>query len=172
MVGRGGSILVVVCGLPGCGKSTVARMVATQIQASWLRTDEIRKELFPTPQYTLAESEQTYRIFFERAQAALMTGHSVVLDATFSQAAGREQARCLAGQTQSFFHMVEVTAPEALVQSRLAARQGDPSDADFAIYLTLRASFEPFTDSRHRVHNDGDLQDLRQQIEALFADCG
>ena len=38
--------LVVVCGLPGVGKSTVAGVVSDRLEASRLRTDVVRKELF------------------------------------------------------------------------------------------------------------------------------
>ncbi len=39
-------MLVMICGLPGTGKSVAARQIASDIDAQILRTDSIRKEMF------------------------------------------------------------------------------------------------------------------------------
>jgi len=39
-------MLIVICGLPGTGKSVTARQIASDINAIILRTDSIRKEMF------------------------------------------------------------------------------------------------------------------------------
>ncbi|MCF2241345.1 AAA family ATPase, partial [Halobacterium salinarum] len=44
--------LVVVCGLPGTGKTTVSGHAAETLDAELLRTDVVRTDLFPEPDYT------------------------------------------------------------------------------------------------------------------------
>ncbi|MFB6177910.1 MAG: AAA family ATPase, partial [Halobaculum sp.] len=52
--------LVVVCGPPGVGKTTVASEAADQVDGTVLRTDVVRKDLFPEPTYDEAETEAVY----------------------------------------------------------------------------------------------------------------
>jgi hypothetical protein len=53
-------MLVVVCGLPGVGKTTVAGMVADRFGAETLRTDVVREELIAEPTYTDEERDAVY----------------------------------------------------------------------------------------------------------------
>ncbi|MFC6734896.1 AAA family ATPase, partial [Halolamina salina] len=76
-------MLVLVCGLPGTGKSTVAERIAELLPARMLRTDVVRKELFPEPTYEAEESAAVYDELFDRARDRLDAGEHVVLDATF-----------------------------------------------------------------------------------------
>jgi len=75
--------LILVCGLPGTGKTTVAREVASQLDAELLRTDVIRKETFDTITYTDEQMRATYEEMMQRAKDLLQVDKHVVLDATF-----------------------------------------------------------------------------------------
>ncbi len=162
-------LCVAVAGLPGTGKSTVARLLAQRLGAVWLRSDALRKELFPRPAYTPAESQATYQELLRRAEAALARGQSVVLDATFRRRALRQAAREMASRRGARWLLVWVTAPEAQVRDRLASRRGDLSDADYSIYLQLQSEVEPLGDDEPHVSidNRGTLQELEAQIRAL-----
>lgn len=168
MAGKGGPRLLAVCGLPGSGKSTVSRILATRLGAVWLRTDVIRKELFPAPTYSAAESARVYDRFFAQARRALQGGDSVVLDATFSQAAGREQARAVAEEWGCPFCLVHVVAPEHLIRRRLEERRNDPSDADFGVYRALSKTFAPFAPPVYVLQNQGTVGELEKQVGALL----
>lgn len=55
--------LIVVFGLPGSGKTTITRKIRDALghhACQVLRTDEIRKELFPQPIYSKAEADETF----------------------------------------------------------------------------------------------------------------
>ncbi len=159
-------LCVVVAGLPGSGKSTVARLLAQGLGALWLRSDALRKELFPQPSYTPEESRATYRELLRRADAALARGQSVVLDATFRSRALRQAARERARRRGARWLLVWVTAPEDAVRARLARRRGDLSDADYAVYLQLRSEVEPPSDQEPHVvvDNRGTRQALEAQV--------
>ncbi|PSQ47007.1 kinase, partial [Halobacteriales archaeon SW_6_65_15] len=60
--------LIVVCGLPGVGKTTVAEAIAERVDGRLLRTDVIRKEIISDPDYTAEESRMVYGELFERAR--------------------------------------------------------------------------------------------------------
>lgn len=159
--------LICVTGLPGCGKSVVARLIAQRLDGLLLRTDAIRKELFARPNYSDEESICTYAEFYSRAENGLVEGRVVVMDATFYSRASREQAAAIARRTDAPFQMLLVTAPEEVVRERIAQRTNDISDADFRVYLEMKAFFEPLTeDETHTViDNRGGIQELIAQVE-------
>lgn len=159
--------MVVVCGVPGVGKSTVARAVARQLDASVLRTDVVRKELFAEPTYESSETETVYEEVFTRA-ASTLTSESVVLDGTFRTQARRRDAERLADQEGVSFRAVVVECDTATVRDRLQSREDDPSDADFEIHELIAQQFEPLTCAHDRVDNSGSLADTRQQVAELF----
>jgi predicted kinase len=157
-------ILVGVGGLPGAGKSVVARKIADRLQGLLLRTDVVRKELYPAPTYSEAENIAVYLEVRRRAEAALASGTSVVLDATFRLQSERESARQMAEKHRASWHFILVTAPEPLIRERLAQRSGDASDADFAIYEEIRDQYEPVEEPYLHVDNSADLAHIDQQL--------
>ncbi len=148
--------LVVVGGLIGTGKSTLARSLARALGASWLRTDEIRLREFARarrPGQAFAEglyaphiSELVYQRLLRRAEALVREGRSVVCDGTFSKAAGRSALRAIARRHGASFHFFECVVPRAVALRRVARRyaaRADLSEARPDHYDRLRAGFEP-----------------------------
>lgn len=134
--------LVAVGGLSGTGKSTLAAALASRLApgagAVVVSSDVIRKRLMgvvpeqplPREAYEEAVSERVYERLFQDAAAALAAGQTVIADATFTRTGGRDRLRALAGAAGAPFHGIWLEAPRALLHSRVAARRGDPSDAD------------------------------------------
>jgi aminoglycoside phosphotransferase family enzyme/predicted kinase len=155
--------LVLVGGLPGTGKSTLAQGLSARAGFAWIRSDEVRKELAELPigqpvpadsrsdLYSPEHTERTYRACLHRAQERLFEGKRVVVDATF-----REE-----GQRSAFLDAARAWGVPAIlllcraeppaVRQRLAARYGDASDADWAVYLKLRERWEKPETSRHHI---------------------
>lgn len=149
--------LVLVAGLPGTGKSALARALAGKAELEWLRTDAIRKELgaaagvtsavggaWGEGLYTSTWTERTYARTLELATAAWAEGRRVLVDACFSSETKRglflEAARRL-GVRALVLHL---EVPAELARARLAQRTGDPSDADAAIHDRMALTWEPF----------------------------
>src|SRR6056297_1237834 len=84
--------VVVVCGLPGVGKTTVAEDIAERLDGRLLRTDVIRKEILSDPDYTEEEARMVYRELFDRASDRIEDGTSAVLDGTFKEEGYRDHA--------------------------------------------------------------------------------
>lgn len=159
--------LVVVCGLPGVGKSTVARAVADRLDADVLRTDVVRKELFENPEYTSEESAAVYDELLARARERLAAGAPVVLDATFKTRTRRREARDLAEDVGAEFRLIYVDCDTDVVERRIAARD-DISDADFEIHLQFKDRFEPIQMDHERIDNSGSESETVQQVETAF----
>lgn len=164
----GAPALIVVCGLPGVGKSTVAGWIADRVDGVHLRTDEIRKELFPDPEYSAAETETVYETMFDRGRAALARGRSAVLDATFKRRRHRGDAPRVAREMDVPWRLVKVDAEPAVVRERISARTDDVSDADVDIYEQFRAEFEPIQYDHAVVDNSADFATTERRLEERF----
>ena len=157
--------LVVVCGVPGVGKTAVARYVAGQLDADRLRTDVVRKELVDEPAYTEAEGRMVYDELLDRAGDALARGETVVLDGTFHARRYRADARAVAASAEADRVFVKVECDPAVARERIREREGDASDADVAVHATVREQFEPLAVDHVVVDNSGALDATRQQVD-------
>ena len=93
-------MLIVVGGLPGVGKTTVARTVAGRLPAAHLRIDSfevalVRQGLVPTPADVGAHG---YDLALAAADTCLTAGADVVVDAVFPLAVTRRPFRELAAR--------------------------------------------------------------------------
>ncbi len=148
--------LIVVGGLIGTGKSTLARRLAEGLGAEWLRTDEIRlrefahargdRQGFGRGLYSSRVSALVYERLIRRAEALVRAGRSVICDGTFSRSEGRERLRCTATRCGAPFHFFECVVPRAVALDRVAkryARGTDFSEAQPEHYDRLKAGYEP-----------------------------
>ncbi|HSV04083.1 MAG TPA: AAA family ATPase [Phenylobacterium sp.] len=162
-------VLAAVGGLSGTGKSSFARAIAPALGASpgavVLRTDEIRKRLagagptdrLPRDVYTPAFYARVYETLFAEAGAMLRAGRAVVLDATFLEPDLRRRAEDLAREAGVPFRPAFLDAPQAVLESRIAARVGDASDATLEV---LRGQLERLAHTEvtwPRVDTSGDI---------------
>lgn len=154
--------LVLVGGLPGTGKSTLAAGLADALGAVVIRSDVVRKELAglssdtPAPAafgegiYTTTWTDATYHELLQRARHALHHGETVVLDASWSDETRRIDARRVAAETVSDLVELRCVTTPAVVAARLAERAaagGDASDADREIASAMSAVAHPWPTS-------------------------
>jgi predicted kinase len=160
--------LVVVCGPPGVGKTTVSEGIADRIDGTLVRTDVVREDVAPDPEYTDAERKRVYEELFARGREALRRGENAVLDGTFQYRATREAAQSLAEEMGATFESVKVECAEPVVRERIAERTGDESDADFDVHAMIREQFDPLSVDHVTVDNSETLADTRRQLDRHF----
>ncbi len=153
--------VVVMCGLPATGKSTVAGTLAGRIGAAYVSSDIVRKQIagidpreragdaFGAGLYAPQMTERTYEELRRRTGEHLEAGRAVVIDAMHGRASERDEARALAAEHGAPCLIVELRLDEADARARIAGRDDDPlrtSDATENVYASQRERFEPVED--------------------------
>jgi predicted kinase len=167
-VGQTTPQFVVVCGLPGVGKTTVAEDIAERLDGRLLRTDVIRKEILSDPDYTEEEARMVYHEMFDRASEIIEDGGSTVLDGTFKEEGYREHATALSETLDVEFRLVKVECAEDVVRERIEGREDDESDADFEIHTMYRDQFDPISMDHVTVDNSEGMAETTRQIDERF----
>lgn len=151
--------LVLVGGLPGTGKSTIARELAETTGAILLSSDHIRKRLRATREvigdagsfgagaYSSAAKARVYTELRTTARELLTTGHSVILDASWIDADERAHASDLADQTHTDLLQLRCQCPPSIADGRLRHRADSDSDATPAIASAMARTAEGWTEA-------------------------
>ena len=135
-------MLIIVCGLPGSGKSSLSRKLKQKLPAVYLNTDIIRKHITSKPQYTEEEKRMVYSEMANRAEKNVNMGRNVVVDATFYSKKYRNMMKNITKD----HYIVLCALPEKLIRERLKRREqrkNGVSDAGYDVYLALKEKFEP-----------------------------
>ena len=153
--------IVLMCGLSGSGKTWLARPLAPRLNAVHLRSDIERKRRAGLAEhersgaalasgiYSLDASASLYEHLVRCAHDILTGGYTVIVDATFLRRADRARFRELAQRTGSALQLIHCRAPQAALQTRVAARQHDASEADQQVLAWQLGLFEPVTAEEH-----------------------
>jgi hypothetical protein len=136
-------MIVIVCGLPGAGKTTFAKKLSPLINAIILSTDKIRKELIQSPTYEKEERKLIYDVMILLAKYLNDSGTNCILDATFNKEESRIEVKKKLGITDKEFFVIECMCPENIIISRIKERKNDYSDANVEVYQKMKKIYEP-----------------------------
>lgn len=175
-------LVIVVCGVPASGKSTLGSALAHTAGLPMLSSDRIRKSLAEIGPFQRASAEHyrdefsrtTYRELGLQAAAAVTRQGGAVVDATFRRRADRDAfARAFRHAASPVF--VECLVPEAVLLARGRRREHERnriSDADLAIVQRERGRWEPLDEVSPGAHlplrTDRPTEDILADLRALL----
>jgi aminoglycoside phosphotransferase family enzyme len=154
--------LLLMHGVSGSGKSTVAEAMSTLLPAVRLRADVERKRLFGLEAlaksdseagggiYSAAAGEKTFAQLLKMAGAVLRGGETCIVDATFLAAHRRAQFAALAAELGIRHWIISCEATGELLQERVAQRAlngSDASEADLEVLAAQLAASEALSAS-------------------------
>lgn len=160
--------LLLVGGLPGTGKSTLSRNLAERAGFDVIRSDVVRKQLaglavldrtsypFGKELYSPAWNDRTYAECLRRAEAALFEGKRVLVDASFVEEKRRRAFLDAAARLGVPALLLVCQVSVEVVRARLASRQGDASDADWAIYQQVAGIWQELSPATRAAARDID----------------
>jgi uncharacterized protein len=146
--------LVLLAGLPGAGKSTLARGLAERADFSVIRSDLVRKELagrgdgpsaasaFGGDIYTPEWDDRTYAECLRRADRVIFGAGRVLIDASFREESRRRLFLEAARRWGIAALLLLCRADPGIVRHRLDGRRDDASDAGWAIYQEAARRWE------------------------------
>ena len=138
-------MVVIVFGLPGSGKSYFASRLAKRIDADYINSDRLRKEMFKIRTYSQQEKESVYQTMLQKMKQDVAQNKNVVLDATFHNKETR-QPFIKEMKSNGGIHFIEIVAEERIVRERLK-RKRRYSEADFKVYKMISSENEPLAES-------------------------
>lgn len=157
-------MLILISGLPGTGKTTLARAFSAQNGILHLNSDLLRSKLGMMGQYSKEDKERVYAALLENCREALLAGKSVVVDSTFYAESIRAPFRDLAEACGAPLYWVEVRAQESTIRDRVSKPRAD-SEADFAVYEKIRDAAEPIAEPHLVLWSDAATLD--KMVESL-----
>jgi uncharacterized protein len=145
--------LIMMSGLSGSGKTTVARQLAQQLNAIHIRSDAVRKHLGGIPLmqrggddlYTPEMTQKTYDRLLELGIKLASQGYTVILDAKYDQQALRQSVISSTESNHIPLQIFHCDAPMDVLRDRLQHRTGDIADA--TADLLTQQHLEPFTEA-------------------------
>jgi uncharacterized protein len=145
--------LILMSGLSGSGKSTIAKTIAKSKGAIHIRADAVRKHLAGIPLtesasdrlYTTAMTQKTYQRLQELGLILAKQGYTVILDAKYDRLSLRQPIIDQAKEDNIQLKIVYCTAPASVLGDRLNQRQNDISDATADLIPSQQAKWEDFT---------------------------
>lgn len=151
---------IVVFGLPGSGKSFFAQKLAEKMDAGYVNTDRLRRELFEERSYTEREKSIVYEKMLDEMKRHTRENKNLVLDGTFHKRKTREMfTNEIKGRKQIIF--IEIKADDDVIRERLK-KPRQYSEADFEVYKLIRQQNEPMEEP-HLI-----LQSTNKNIETMI----
>ncbi len=128
-------VIIVVFGLIGTGKSTIAKALSEELSFDLISSDVVRKRIsgiskferkydeYDTGIYSRDVTKKTYEEIFYNAKDLVNNGKSAIIDASFSKIKWRKSVVELTERLEVPLYFIQTQAPINLIEQRLVVRE-------------------------------------------------
>lgn len=155
-------MIVVMAGLPGTGKSTLARALAEEAGGVVLNKDVLRADLFPDGlvEYSVEQDDFVQGLMEQTAEFLLIRHPALTVffdGRTFSRAYQIKRAIETAERLNTPWRIIECVCPERVARRRIErARRHPAKNRTFELYRKIRDEFEAIEYAKLTVDTGGD----------------
>lgn len=169
------AMLIVFAGLPGTGKTTLARRIAAELPAALLRVDAIEAAIVRSGIAQHPLNEVGYLVMRDIAASNLAIGNDVLIDAVNSVTEARDIWVELAATQKVLLSTVEVVlADKEEHRRRVERREGDLVAGHVPTWAQVQArEYEPWDEDKHGprlVVDSGDGRAALTTVRGYLAD--
>ncbi len=173
-------MLIVIAGLIGSGKSTIAKQVSERLNIPLYSIDDDKKKIYVQhPQYEYfiknhilfpdSVRKQTFDASLKGLRKLAKTHRHAIVEETFHQKSSREPFFNEAKKLFGGMLLTLVTVNDKLVKERLDKRAKEEDHmVGHGMYLSLKKKWEPFAHIDYTFVNEGNLEEnLEKYINFL-----
>jgi len=159
-------------GVPGAGKTTVAKLIHDTTGAVHLWADQARQAMFDKVSHSKAESDELYAYLNQQTDELLAAGQSVVFDTNFNYRKDRHYVAQIAARHDADSLIIWMQTPVAVARER-ALHDHHRDRNGYNITMTaeefnhLTDHLEPPADNENFIIIDGtnlDTEAAKQQL--------
>jgi predicted kinase len=168
-------MIILLAGLPGTGKSTLAHALAPHLNAAILSKDQIRHALFAPQDVEYSTKQDDFVMQLMLKAAAWLFNKKparvVILDGrTFSRRYQIDEVINTSNHLQQPWRIIECTCPEELARTRIESQASDhpAGNRTFDLYREVQSHFEPITLPKTTIDTSQPLEDCVAQALAAI----
>lgn len=165
-------MLIIIGGLPGVGKTTIARALARQLGAVHVRIDSIEQAIRESGVTAISIDDAGYRVAYAVAEDNLRLGHVVIADCVNPLSITREPWIEVAKRAQVAAVEIEVTCSDRQEhRRRVETRTTDVAGLRLPTWQEVVArDYQPWTRERMVIDTaSGSVDDAVASIRAALA---